>query len=75
MNEELETVSMDADLANSDWTKQAWDLPPYRSRAFMLQFPDLDAFRKLPVYQHAVDAGLIHDDEWVGDIYDLSKDE
>lgn len=62
-----EVISLDGKLSDSDWTKQAWDLPPYRSPEFMELFPDLDAFRKLPVYKHAVAAGLIHDDEWVAD--------
>ncbi len=61
------TVSIDADLANSDWTKQSWDLPPYKSPEFMALFHDLDAFRKSPVYNHAVEAGLIFDDEWMAD--------
>ena len=64
---DLEVVSIDADLHNADWTKQSWDLPPYRSPEFMQQFPDLEAFRKRPIYQHAVDQGLIMDDEWMED--------
>jgi hypothetical protein len=61
-----ETLSPDADTHSADWTKQSWDLPPYKSPEFMETHSDLDAFRKRPVYQHAVDAGLIVDDEWVG---------
>ena len=61
---------IDAGLGSADWTKQGWDLPPYGSAAFLAAIggPDkLDAFRTLPAYRHAVEQGLIHDDEWVGD--------
>ena len=57
----------DADINSADWTKQSWDLPPYKSREFMENFPDLEAFRKMPVYRYAVKNGLINDDEWVDD--------
>lgn len=67
MSTPLETVSLDDSTENADWSKQTWDLPPYRSAEFMRMYPDLDAFRRLPIYQHAVAAGLIHDDEWVAD--------
>lgn len=60
-------LSPDADLTNSDWSKQSWDLPPYKSAEFMSMFPDLDAFRQTSHYHNAVAAGLIHDDEWVAD--------
>lgn len=76
MNEDLETVSIDGDLGDADWTKQTWDLPPYKSPEFMAQIggpSQLDAFRKLPVYQAAVDAGLIMDDEWLDDHIQESK--
>ena len=63
----LPVVNLDADSESADWTKQSWDLPPYRSAEFMSLFPDLDAFRKLPVYQYAVESGLILDDEWLAD--------
>lgn len=65
--ENLQTVSLDEDTESSDWTKQSWDLPPYMSKEFLDLDLDLDAFRESPVYKHAVEAGLIHDDEWVGD--------
>lgn len=55
----------DADIESADWTKQSWDLPPYKSPEFLIVVPDLEAFRKLPVYKHAVQNGLIMDDEWV----------
>jgi len=60
---------LDADLADADWIKEAWDLPPYKSAAFFeaINLDNLDAFRRQPVYQHAVNAGLIYDDEWVAD--------
>lgn len=61
-------VSLDADLANADWTKQSWDLPPYGTAEFYEAIggvDQLEAFKKLPVYNHAVELGLIHDDEWV----------
>lgn len=63
----MEIVSADADIESADWTKQSWDLPPYRSAEFLALVHDLEAFKKLPVYKFAVDAGLIHDDEWMGD--------
>lgn len=65
---DLNDLDIDADLDHADWTKTAWDLPPYKSPEFM-DLPvaaDLDHFRTLPVYRHAVDSGLIVDDEWVG---------
>lgn len=67
--EKGEAIDADADLRNADWTKTTWDLPPYKSREFFNTYPveTLPAFRKLPVYQAAVDKGLIHDDEWVAD--------
>lgn len=66
-----ETVSIDADLINADWPKQAWDLPPYGSADFLSAIGgpgQLEAFKKLPVYNHAVEQGLIHDDEWVDSV-------
>jgi hypothetical protein len=56
----------DAESENQDWTKQTWDLPPYKSDEFLAMFSDLPAFRKLPVYKFAVKNGLIVNDEWVG---------
>ncbi len=62
------TLRPDADLHNADWTKQTWDLPPYKSKAFLsyLQGRTLEDFRALPVYQHAVASGLIKNDIWDG---------
>jgi hypothetical protein len=62
-----DVVSLDADLENADWTKQSWDLPPYRSAEFMAQVQDIEAFKQSPVYKNAVDQGLIIDDEWAAD--------
>ena len=69
-DEDVGPWSPDADLNDADWCKQAWDLPPYKSTDFFdaIGGPDqLPSFRKLPVYNHAVASGLIHDDEWVDD--------
>lgn len=63
----LRVVSPNADTESADWTKQSWDLPPYKSREFLEVCPNLDEFRKLPVYKHAVAKGLIANDEWVGE--------
>lgn len=60
-------VSPDADPEGADWTKTTWDLPPYMSPEFLQLVPDLDTFRKSTTYAKAVAAGLIVDDEWVGD--------
>jgi len=53
---------------NSDWTRQTWDLPPYKSERFMRQLAatgmTLEEFRRLPVYRWAVKRGLIVHDEW-----------
>lgn len=65
----MSRMNMDADLENADWTKTNWDLPPYKSDNFMKLLDQmghgLGDFRKLPVYKHAVEDGLIIDDEWV----------
>ena len=62
------TLDIDRELDNADWTKQAWDLPPYRSDEFMAMLEasgtTLAEFRKLPVYLNAERAGLIIDDQW-----------
>ncbi|WP_421882727.1 DUF7669 domain-containing protein [Methylibium sp.] len=62
----MQTISIDADPESADWTKQSWDLPPYKSPEFMAVVSDLDMFRQLAVFKHAVAKGLIVDDEWVG---------
>lgn len=63
----MHTISLDADQNNADWTKTTWDLPPYKSAEFMHLHPDLEHFRTTPVYNAAVKAGLIVDDEWLAD--------
>ena len=70
------SINLDANTEEADWTKQAWDLPPYLSKEFFDAMGpdfDLDHFKTLPVYLHAVDAGLIHDDEWVGDCCSVAE--
>lgn len=62
----MDHLVVDSDLEGADWTKQSWDLPPYKSKEFDELVPDLDAFKKRPVYAQAVKAGLIRNDEWVG---------
>jgi hypothetical protein len=59
--------SPDETPEGADWTKATWDLPPYKSRAFMALIDDLEAFHRLPVYRFAVVSGLIVNDEWNGD--------
>ena len=58
-------MNIDSEPMNQDWTKQSWDLPPYKSEEFLRLFSDLKAFRKLPAYKMAVKRGLIEEDEWV----------
>jgi hypothetical protein len=60
-------MNIDRVLENADWCKQSWNLPAYKSKAFMegVMIP-LDEFRKLPVYKAAVARGLIVRDEWKG---------
>ena len=60
-------MHLDDDIENADWPKRSWDLPPYKSEEFIAGLSmSLEQFRTLPVYRHAVAAGLIKDDEWVG---------
>jgi len=59
--------NLDKEAGGQDWAKQTWDLPAYKSDEFLLVFPDLKKFRKLPVYQFAVKNGLIKEDEWVSE--------
>lgn len=64
-------IEIDADPGNADWTKQAWDLPPYDSEEFFQVMGtdfDPEAFKQSPVYLAAVKQGLILDDEWIGDL-------
>ncbi len=66
LKDSIEPINIDADPYNANWTKKTWDLPPYKSAEFLALVNDLDAFRRLPVYQMAVKNGLIKKDEWVG---------
>lgn len=65
----LKTISLDATDGDANWTKQSWDLPPYKSAEFFQLYSpaDLPHFREGPAYKHAVEQGLIFDDEWVAD--------
>jgi hypothetical protein len=60
-------ILLDKELHNADWTKQSWNLPPYKSEEFMKQLKlngmTLENFKKLPVYKWAVRKGLIVNDE------------
>jgi hypothetical protein len=60
----MKHLVVDDGLENADWTKQSWDLPPYKSEEFNRQVPDLEAFKKTPVYKDAVKKGLIVNDRW-----------
>lgn len=62
----MDHLVVDSDLENADWTKQSWDLPPYKSDEFNAMVPDLESFKKSPVYAAAVKKGLIVNDKWVG---------
>lgn len=68
-------MSPDAELTSSDWTKQSWDLPPYMSKEFLAQVPDLATFKRSETYKNAVENGLILDDEWVGDFIEQHQGE
>lgn len=59
-------INLDENIENADWLKMTWDLPPYKSEEFNQIVTDLDKFRKLPAYKHAVRKGLIKDDKWTG---------
>lgn len=63
----MKSEAIDQTVASADWLKFSWELPPYKSVEFFLLWPDLEAFKKLPIYQAACDQGLIYDDEWVDD--------
>jgi hypothetical protein len=56
---------------HADNMKGAWDLPPYKSPAFMdilaRRGIGLAAFRQMPIYRQAVRRGKIVGDEWAGD--------
>jgi hypothetical protein len=69
MQTDLEVIDLDGSVEDADWIKQRWDLPPYKSADFLAAIPPekLDWFRSTVTYKAAVEKGLIHDDEWVGD--------
>ena len=62
-------ICPDANVQNADWTKQSWDLPPYKSPEFLGLLErlgmTLEQFKELPVYHHAVRTGKIVNDIWV----------
>lgn len=63
----MQTISLD-EGDDADWTKQSWDLPPYKSPEFFVAYTGtLEVFRKTPGYLMAVEKGMIVDDEWVGE--------
>jgi hypothetical protein len=69
----MKHLVVDSDLENADWTKQSWDLPPYKSEEFNEVVPDLAGFKKTPVYAAAVKKGLIVNDQWVGKTQDQGR--
>src|SRR3990167_3322683 len=69
------TIHIDDEPHNADWIKQTWDLPPYKSPEFMATHSDLDHFRTLPVYEFAVEKGIIVNDRWVGPIQNINTNE
>lgn len=49
----------DKELHNADWTKRTWDLSQIKSKRLLLQYLsrhnyDLEDFKKLPIYQYAL---------------------
>lgn len=54
--EQMPVLNVDADLVNADWTKQAWNLPPYGSPLFNAYLRrahmTVAQFERLPVYWH-----------------------
>ena len=73
----LRTVILDNNTDNANWTKQSWDLPPYKSHEFfqLVPYEQLADFRGTEVYKHAVAQGRIYDDEWVEEHVKLAEDE
>lgn len=62
-------IILDELPANRDRAKESWDLPPYLSKPFLDWLRkasiSLSEFKKLTIYLHAVEEGLIKDDAWV----------
>ena len=48
----MKAIEIDADLLNSDWTKQSYDLPIGKELDEFLKLNDIimDDFKKLPAY-------------------------
>lgn len=69
----MRTVTEDG--VSADLLKRSWDLPPYKSPAFMELVSDLAAFRKLPAYKYAVEEGLIVNDQWAGEVSEEDEQE
>jgi hypothetical protein len=48
----MKTIKIDADLENSDWTKQSYDLPTGKELEAFLKLNNMtmDDFKKLPAY-------------------------
>lgn len=48
----MSTIQIDADLENSDWTKQSYDLPKGKELEEFLKLQDITMieFKKLPAY-------------------------
>jgi hypothetical protein len=65
-------INIDEYSENTDAPKRTWQLPPYKSPAFMRFLvrsgSTLHHFKSLPVYRFAVMNGLINPvtDEWQG---------
>lgn len=64
-------IKLDTEPRNAHWISSLWNWPPYKSDEFReeLRFRELTLaeFRELPVYQLAIENGLIVKDEWVPD--------
>lgn len=70
----MKHLVVDDGLENADWTKQSWDLPPYKSEEFNSVVTDLEGFKKTPVYANAVKKGLIVNDRWADKGGGVSRD-
>lgn len=69
--------NIDANLNDADWVKQSWDLPEYGSKEFNEYLKSsgmtLEKFKKLPVYQHAVEKGEIKKDIGLNTIFKIGN--
>ncbi len=61
--------NIDADPKRADWLRSRWHLPKYKSKAFYRALEDsgttLAEFKRMPIYQFAVEQGRIRNDKWV----------